>query len=67
VRDILFRGGREILRELAWPNVLLIIGGKQVVNLLPEGAPHNGMALEREREPLRAAFGDEPMAHAARS
>ena len=26
-----------------------IIGGKQVVNLLPEGAPHKGIALERER------------------
>lgn len=27
-----------------------IIGGKQVVNILPQGAPHKGIALERERE-----------------
>jgi trehalose 6-phosphate phosphatase len=30
-----------------------ILGGKQVVNLLPLGAPHKGDALERERERLR--------------
>jgi trehalose 6-phosphate phosphatase len=30
-----------------------VIGGKQVFNLLPEGAPHKGMALERERDRLR--------------
>ena len=30
-----------------------IVGGKKVVNLLPEGAPHKGAALERERERLR--------------
>ena len=29
-----------------------IIGGKDVVNVLPLGAPHKGMALERERELL---------------
>lgn len=29
-----------------------VIGGKQVVNILPEGAPHKGMALEKERERL---------------
>jgi trehalose 6-phosphate phosphatase len=29
-----------------------IIGGKQVVNVLPLGAPHKGMALERERDRL---------------
>ena len=29
-----------------------IIGGKQVVNLLPEGAPHKGIAVERERARL---------------
>jgi trehalose 6-phosphate phosphatase len=29
-----------------------VIGGKQVVNILPLGAPHKGMALERERERL---------------
>jgi trehalose 6-phosphate phosphatase len=30
-----------------------VIGGKQVVNILPEGAPHKGIALERERDRLR--------------
>jgi trehalose 6-phosphate phosphatase len=29
-----------------------LIGGKQVVNILPHGAPHKGIALERERERL---------------
>jgi trehalose 6-phosphate phosphatase len=29
-----------------------VIGGKQVVNILPEGAPHKGVALEKERERL---------------
>lgn len=29
-----------------------ILGGKQVVNLLPVGAPHKGLALVRERERL---------------
>jgi trehalose 6-phosphate phosphatase len=29
---------------------LRIVGGKQVVNLLPSGAPHKGIALERERD-----------------
>ena len=29
-----------------------LIGGKQVVNVLPEGAPHKGMALLRERDRL---------------
>lgn len=29
-----------------------IIGGKQVVNILPHDAPHKGIALERERERL---------------
>ncbi len=32
---------------------LRIIGGKQVVNLLPQGAPHKGIALERERARLQ--------------
>lgn len=26
-----------------------VVGGKQVVNILPRGAPHKGLALERER------------------
>jgi trehalose 6-phosphate phosphatase len=30
-----------------------LVGGKLVVNLLPERGPHKGMALERERERLR--------------
>jgi trehalose 6-phosphate phosphatase len=30
-----------------------VIGGKQVVNILPDGAPHKGIALERERDRLR--------------
>lgn len=29
-----------------------VMGGKQVVNLLPEGAPHKGIALERARSQL---------------
>jgi trehalose 6-phosphate phosphatase len=29
-----------------------VIGGKQVVNVLPLGAPHKGVALERERDRL---------------
>lgn len=29
-----------------------VIGGKQVVNILPRDAPHKGIALERERERL---------------
>jgi len=31
---------------------LRLLGGKQVVNLLPEGAPHKGVALERARARL---------------
>lgn len=30
-----------------------IIGGKQVVNIVPRGAPHKGIALERERARLQ--------------
>jgi trehalose 6-phosphate phosphatase len=29
-----------------------LVGGKQVVNILPEGAPHKGIALLRERDRL---------------
>jgi trehalose 6-phosphate phosphatase len=36
----------EAARELGDVRVL---GGKQVVNILPQGAPHKGLALERER------------------
>jgi trehalose 6-phosphate phosphatase len=52
-----YRGSREkkkaraaILEAAAKLGRIRVIGGKQVVNLLPEGAPHKGMALERERE-----------------
>lgn len=30
-----------------------VVGGKLVVNVVPEGAPHKGIALERERDRLR--------------
>jgi trehalose 6-phosphate phosphatase len=30
-----------------------VIGGKQVVNILPNGAPHKGIALETERDRLQ--------------
>jgi trehalose 6-phosphate phosphatase len=42
-----------ILKAAAALGPLRIIGGKQVVNLLPAGAPHKGTALERERERLK--------------
>lgn len=42
-----------ILRAAATLGDLRIVGGKRVVNLLPHGAPHKGIALERERERLR--------------
>lgn len=41
-----------ILRAAAKLGDVRIIGGKQVVNILPNGAPHKGIALERERERL---------------
>jgi trehalose 6-phosphate phosphatase len=39
----------SIARALARLDDVRIVGGKQVVNLLPPGAPHKGVALERER------------------
>ena len=42
-----------ILRASETLGKVRIVGGKQVVNLLPDGAPHKGIALERERERLR--------------
>lgn len=42
-----------ILEAAATLGSIRLIGGKQVVNILPEGAPHKGMALERERDRLR--------------
>ena len=38
-----------ILKAAALLGDARIIGGVQVINILPEGAPHKGMALERER------------------
>jgi len=42
-----------ILEAAASLGAVRIVGGKQVVNVLPEGAPHKGIALERERARLR--------------
>lgn len=42
-----------ILRAAASLGNVRVIGGKQVVNLLPQGAPHKGIALERERARLQ--------------
>jgi trehalose 6-phosphate phosphatase len=45
------RAAREaILRAARELGEIRVIGGKQVVNLLPKDAPHKGMALERERQ-----------------
>jgi trehalose 6-phosphate phosphatase len=41
-----------ILKAAAGLGEVRIIGGKQVVNILPRDAPHKGIALERERERL---------------
>lgn len=42
-----------IMRAAANLGAVRVIGGKQVMNLLPKGAPHKGMALERERARLK--------------
>lgn len=42
-----------ILTAAAELGPVRVIGGKQVVNILPERAPHKGLALERERDRLR--------------
>ena len=42
----------EILKAAAALGDVRVIGGKQVVNILPKGAPHKGIALERERDRL---------------
>jgi trehalose 6-phosphate phosphatase len=54
-----YRGSREkkkaraeIARAAEALGEVRVIGGKQVVNLLPKGAPHKGVALERERSRL---------------
>lgn len=41
-----------IMEAAAALNDVRVVGGALVVNLLPRGAPHKGMALERERERL---------------
>jgi len=41
-----------IVRALGLLGEVRVIGGKQVVNVLPLGAPHKGVALERERDRL---------------
>jgi trehalose 6-phosphate phosphatase len=41
-----------ILRTAGELGQVRVIGGKQVVNILPHGAPHKGVAVEREREQL---------------
>jgi trehalose 6-phosphate phosphatase len=46
------RAREAALRAAASLGKVRILGGKQVVNLLPLGAPHKGDALERERERL---------------
>jgi trehalose 6-phosphate phosphatase len=47
------RARAAILRAATTLGDVRVIGGKQIVNILPAGAPHKGMALERERERLR--------------
>lgn len=46
------RARAAILRAAAALDEVRVIGGKQVVNLLPRRAPHKGIALERERQRL---------------
>jgi trehalose 6-phosphate phosphatase len=55
-----YRQSRE--KKLALPAILAaasklgdvrLVGGKQVVNVLPVGAPHKGFALEKARDRLR--------------
>ncbi len=46
------RARAAILKAAAGLGDVRVIGGKQVVNILPSGAPHKGLALERERERL---------------
>jgi trehalose 6-phosphate phosphatase len=41
-----------ILRAAALLGAVRVVGGEQVVNILPDGAPHKGIALERARERL---------------
>jgi len=41
-----------LMRALSKLEGARIVGGKQVINVLPPGAPHKGVALERERDRL---------------
>jgi trehalose 6-phosphate phosphatase len=47
------RARAAIMEAAAALGPVRVIGGKQVVNILPEKAPHKGIALERERDRLR--------------
>jgi trehalose 6-phosphate phosphatase len=47
------RARAAILKAAAALGDVRVIGGKQVVNIMPTGAPHKGIALERERERSR--------------
>jgi trehalose 6-phosphate phosphatase len=44
---------RAILEAVSALGEIRLIGGDQVINILPQGAPHKGMALERERVLLK--------------
>jgi trehalose 6-phosphate phosphatase len=47
------RARAAILEAAAGLRTVRVVGGKEVINLLPKGAPHKGIALERERARLR--------------
>ena len=42
-----------ILEAVSALGEIRLIGGNQVINILPQGAPHKGIALERERALLK--------------
>jgi trehalose 6-phosphate phosphatase len=47
------RVGRLVMRVAAELDDVRVIGGIEVVNIVPADAPHKGIALERERARLR--------------
>jgi trehalose 6-phosphate phosphatase len=47
------RARSAILEAVSALGEIRLIGGNQVINILPQGAPHKGMALERERALLK--------------
>lgn len=47
------RARAAIVEAAAALGPIRLIAGKQVVDIVPEGAPHKGIALERERDRLR--------------